>query len=185
MEMKPLESSNIGVVAGWLSDPHNYKWLDFGNRIQRLSPAVLKLMSTKPKHCLNFYSSSGGEHPIGLVGLTNIDKHFNTAVLWYVLGDKMFANQGYTTAAVWKLLGIGFNELGLRAISAWAVETNHPSIRVLEKTRFRYIGKQRACHVVDGAVVDRLLFDLVSEEYCRDSDATLLNNGLLPHCATP
>ncbi len=82
-----------------------------------------------------------------------------------MLGDKGVANQRHTTAAVSRLLAIGFNELSLRAISAWAVEANHPSIRVLEKNGFRYIGKQRACHIVNGTVMDRLLFDLVSDEY--------------------
>jgi RimJ/RimL family protein N-acetyltransferase len=170
MELRSLESSDIGVVAGWLSDPQNYQWLDFGNGIQSLSPALLKLMSSNAKHCLKLYSLTGGEHAVGLVGLTNIDKHFNTALLWYVLGDKAFRNRGHTSAAVWKLLGTGFNELGMRAISAWAVEANHPSIRVLEKNRFRYIGKQRACHIVDGRVMDRLLFDMVSEEYRQYSE---------------
>ena len=74
---------------------------------------------------------------------------------------------------------------GQSARGPWKRTILQSSIRVLEKNRFRYIGKQRACHVVDGAVVDRLLFDLVSEEYCRCSGAMLLNNGLLPHCATP
>ncbi|WP_447985075.1 GNAT family N-acetyltransferase [Nitrospira sp. Nam74] len=170
MELRSLEDSDIAVVVGWLSDPQNYQWLDFGNGIQSLSPALLKVMSSNAKHCLKLYSLSDGEHPLGLVALTNIDKHFNTALLWYVLGNKMFANQGHTTAAVSKLLATGFNELGLRAINAWAVEANHPSVRVLEKNGFRYIGKQRACHVVEGKVMDRLLFDLVAEEYRQYSD---------------
>jgi RimJ/RimL family protein N-acetyltransferase len=69
-----------------------------------------------------------------------------------------------------KLLETAFNELGLEAISAWTVEANHPSIRVLEKNRFRYMGKQRACHVANGTVMDRLLFDLLSEDYPQYSE---------------
>lgn len=36
-------------VAGWLSEPQNHQWLDFGNGIQILSPALLKLMTTNAK----------------------------------------------------------------------------------------------------------------------------------------
>ena len=169
MNLRPLESSDIGLVAGWLSQSENYQWLDFGNGIQILSPALLKLMRQNEKHCLRLYSVTGREHPVGLVALSNIDKCFKTALLWYVLGDKTVGRQGHTTKAVSKLLGTGFKELSLHAISAWAVEANHPSIRVLEKNGFRYIGKQRSCHIIDGIPMDRLLFDLVSEEYVEYS----------------
>ncbi|WP_447986384.1 hypothetical protein [Nitrospira sp. Nam74] len=105
MELGALGSSDISLVAGWLSQTENYQWLDFGNGIQTLSPALLKLMSQNAKYCWRLYWPTGRNHPIGLVGLTHIDTRFNTALLWYVLGDKTCADKGHTTAAVSKLLG--------------------------------------------------------------------------------
>ncbi|WP_447985580.1 hypothetical protein [Nitrospira sp. Nam74] len=55
MELRPLESSDISLVAGWLSQSENYQWLDFGNGIQILSPGLLKLMSQSEKHHLRLY----------------------------------------------------------------------------------------------------------------------------------
>jgi hypothetical protein len=81
MELRPLESSDISLVAGWLSQMENYQWLDFGNGIQMLSPALLKLMSQNAKHCLRLYWPTGRNHAIGLVGLAHIDTRFNTALL--------------------------------------------------------------------------------------------------------
>lgn len=179
MELRPLQSSNINLVSEWLSRSENYQWLDFGNGIQMLSPPLLKLMSQSEKHCLRLYALSEEQCPVGLVGLSNIDKHFKTALLWYVLGDKKVADRGHTTVAVSRLLGIGFNELGLRSISAWAVEGNYPSIRVLEKNGFRYIGKQRTCHLIEEIPRDRLLFDLVSEEYRQSCGKAAKSAALL------
>jgi RimJ/RimL family protein N-acetyltransferase len=181
MDLRPLESADISLVAGWLSQTENYQWLDFGNNIHMLPPALLNLMSQNEKHCLRLYSVTGREHPIGLVALTNIDKHFKTALLWYVLGDKTVARQGQTREAVSKLLGTGFKELGLRSISAWAVEANHPSIRVLEKNGVHYIGRQPSCHMANAHIstgndcVDWSSCNLIAVQYGVETEC--LNRG--------
>ena len=72
--------------------------------------------------------------------------------------------RGLATRAVNELLTEAFGA-GLRAIAAWAVDSNTPSIRVLERNGFRLIGRQRRCHVVDGQARDRLLFDLLAAEH--------------------
>jgi RimJ/RimL family protein N-acetyltransferase len=63
------------------------------------------------------------------------------------------------------LLTLAFAELGLRAVNAWTVEINVPAQRVLERLGFRYIGRQRQCHCIDGQSYDRLLFDLLATEH--------------------
>ena len=169
MELRPLAASEIGVVAGWLNRRENYEWVGCANGLPIISPPTLKQMTQNEKHRLMVYGFNGAEEPWGLVALSNIDKIFQTALLWYVLGNKEFARYGHTSYAVYRLLRIGFFELGLRAIQAWTVDINMPSIRVLQKNGFRYIGRQRACHVIDGTPMDRLLFDLVSDEYLQYS----------------
>ena len=39
-----------------------------------------------------------------------------------------------------------------------------------EDLGFRYIGRQRQCHVIDGRAYDRLLFDLLAEEFTARDD---------------
>lgn len=165
MELRPIQTSDINLVVGWLSQELNYQWLDFGNGLQSLSPALLRLMSQNEKHCLRLYGCSEASELLGIVALSNVDKNFKTALLWYVLGNKAFARLGHTTRAVHHLLDIGFSQLGLQSVNAWTVETNRASVRVLEKNAFRYIGKQRSCHVIQGARTNRLHFDLIAEEY--------------------
>jgi len=153
----------IELAAGWLSDPANYKWLDFGNGIQKVTPVTLRVMTQRDLHVVRLYTPDEEDFPVGIVGLTNVDRNFKTASIWAVLGHKRYG--GWTMPACSKMLTFAFTELGLRAVSAWTVEINVPAQRVLERLRFRPIGRQRQCHVIEGRAYDRLLFDLLATEH--------------------
>ena len=164
MKLLPLDSPElIELVAGWLGKADNYKWLDFGNGVQMVSPVTLKIMTQRNIHLFRAYTADHGDVPVGVVGLTNVDRHFKTASIWAVLGNKRYG--GCTREAVSKMLTFGFTELGLHVVNAWTVETNIPAQRVLEALHFKYIGRQRQCHYIDGRPYDRLLFDLLATEH--------------------
>ena len=164
MKLLPLDSAErIELAAGWLSECDNYKWLDFGNGVQKVTPVTLKIMTQRDLHVFRLYTPDDEDLPVGIVGLTNVDRNFKTASLWGVLGRKRYG--GYMTGACSRMLTLAFTELGLRAVSAWTVEINVAAQRVLERLHFRYIGRQRQCHVVDGQPYDRLLFDLLATEH--------------------
>ncbi|HVL36317.1 MAG TPA: GNAT family protein [Burkholderiales bacterium] len=169
VELRPLDAAAAGAAAAWLAAEENAKWLDFGRGVRSPGELALRLMAQHSLHALRVYAAAGGP-PIGIVALSDIDRAFGSATLWYVLGDKREAGRGCTTLAAQALLRHAFDELGLRSVQAWAVATNRPSIRVLEKCHFRLIGRRRQCHVVDGAVCDRLLFDVLRGELAAGGD---------------
>lgn len=170
--LRELDEALLPTAAAWLADRDNARWLDFGNDVQELPPAALWLMARRPLHCIRVFCDEVSGRPLGIVALSNIARASRTASLWYVLGDKGYAARGCTTEAVRHLLDHAFGPLGLQAVFAWAVAENVPSVRVLEKTGFQYIGRQRRCHALDGRMVDRLLFDLLHEEHCHRSCPT-------------
>ena len=164
MKLLPLDSpERIQLAADWLGRYDNYKWLDFGNGIQRITPVTLKIMTQRGLHVVRLYTADEGELPIGVVGLTNVDRQFNTASIWAVLGNKRYG--GCTKRACCKMLTLGFTELGLRAVNAWTLDTNVAAQRVLESLHFKQVGRMRQCHYVDGQPHDRLLFDLLATEH--------------------
>lgn len=165
MRIRTIESSEIALIAGWLGDKENYQWLDFGSGNQALSAISLRVMTQRDIHVIRCFTSDVNDAAIGLVALSDFARNFGTATLWYLLGDKAYSGQGYTTRAVSEALTLGFMELGLRAVNAWAIEHNVPSIRILERNNFLLIGRQRQCHMIDGRVCDRLLFDLLEAEH--------------------
>ncbi|HLB37912.1 MAG TPA: GNAT family protein [Gemmatimonadales bacterium] len=168
MKLLPLDSpERIQLAADWLGRYDNYKWLDFGNGVQKVTPVTLKIMTQRDLHVVRAYTANDGELPIGVVGLTNVDQTFKTASLWAVLGNKRYG--GLTKCASSKMLTVAFRELGLRAVNAWTLDVNIAARRVLESLHFKYVGRTRQCHVLDGQPHDRLLFDLLAPEH-QDCD---------------
>ena len=170
MKLLPLDTPELlELVARWLVDKDNVQWLDFGNGRPVVTPALLRIMSQRETHLLRAYTSDSG-NPVGVIGLNSIDRVFKTATFWGVSGDKSFRNRGFSTIASSKLLTIAFGDLGLHAINTWAVDGN-PSVRTIERLGFRFIGRQRRCHYIDGSPRDRLLFDLLAAEHREIDEA--------------
>lgn len=165
MKLLPLYAPKVfELVAGWLAQKENYQWLDFGNGMQIITPALLKVMVHRENHFLRAYTADHNDTPIGLVGLNSINPAFRTGTFWGLSGDKSFRYRGCSTFASSKLMSIAFGDLGLVSVNTWAVEHN-PSIRTIERLGFRRLGRQRRCHWIDGRVYDRLLFDLLADEH--------------------
>jgi RimJ/RimL family protein N-acetyltransferase len=164
MKLGPLDTPElIELAAGWLARKEIHQWLDFGAGRQTVTPTLLKIMTQRSSHFLRVYTNDDDE-PIGIMALNSVDPTHRTGTLWGVTGEQAFRNRGYATFATSKFLTLAFNELGLRSVNTWTVEHN-PSVRVLERLGFRYVGRQRQCHCIDGTAYDRLLFDLLPSEH--------------------
>lgn len=164
MLLKPIDSPELlSLVASWLSRKENYQGLDFGDGRQ-ISPEWLKIMTQRKTEVIRVFTTDDDDKPVGVVALTNVHRNFKTALLWVVAGDKSFRARGYATRATCEMLTYGFEELGLHAIHGWVVEGN-PSIRILERLGFTFVGRQRQCHWIDGRPYDRLWLDLLASEH--------------------
>jgi len=174
MKLLPLDTPELlELVASWLARKENYQWLDFGNGRQIVTPALLKIMAQRETHFMRVYIFDRDDLPLGIAGLINVDRAFKTAMFWAVAGEKSFRMRGYGTIASSKFLSLAFRELGLHVISTWAVE-NNPSLRGIRRLGFRFIGRQRQCHYIDGRLYDRLLFDLLASEHRELDEARWL-----------
>lgn len=164
MMLRPVGVEEMDLVYGWLTDPENSKWLDFAHG-RPLHVLALRVMLRDERYVLRLFGPGEADPPVGLVALSDVNPRHGTAGLWYVLGDRLQRGRGWTTRAVSSLLDHGFGDLGLASVNAWTVEANVASRRILERNGFRLIGRQRACHWLDGRRADRLWFDLLSTEY--------------------
>jgi RimJ/RimL family protein N-acetyltransferase len=162
--LSPDHPDWLMLVAGWLARKENYQWLDFGDGHQMVDARWLKIAVQRGTHVLRIFTSDEDGTPIGVVGLSNVNRHFKTATLWVVLGEKAYAGRGYATRAVSEMLTAAFEELGLHTVNTWIVDRN-PSLRVAERVKFRPMGRQRQCHYIDGHPYDRLWFDLLASEH--------------------
>jgi RimJ/RimL family protein N-acetyltransferase len=165
VNLRPLvTAADLELAAGWLRQKENHQWLDFGNGRQGITPALLRIMAQRDTHLIRLYAPPGEERPVGIVALNNVDRNMRTATLWVVAGEKTFRNRGWAHVAASRLLTLAFRELGLHSVNTWTVEHN-PSQRGARRLGFRFIGRQRQCHLIDGRPYDRLLFDLLAIEH--------------------
>jgi RimJ/RimL family protein N-acetyltransferase len=166
MRLRPLQTAaDFELAASWLQRRQNNQWLDFGNGRQGITPDVLRVMAQRDTHFIRVYTIVGDDNPpIGIVGLNNVDRNMRTGTLWVVAGEKSFRHRGWAHVATSRLLTLAFQELGLRSVNTWIVEHN-PSQRGVARLGFRFIGRQRQCHFIDGQAYDRLLFDLLASEH--------------------
>lgn len=165
MRLRPLATPpDFELAAGWLQRKENSQWLDFGASCQRITPALLRIMTQRDTHYIRFYCLRGDEAPIGIVALCNVDRNMRTGTFWGVAGDKSFRYRGWAQVAASRLLTLAFQELRLHSVNTWIVAHN-PSQRSAARLGFRYVGRQRQCHFIAGQPYDRLLYDLLASEH--------------------
>ena len=165
MKLRPIDSPELlDLAARWLAREGDAQWLQ--PRIVRhaITPVWLKIVIQRGEDILRFFTTDKNDAPIGLVGLSEVDRNFRTARIWVLVGDKSFGARGYATQAAAEMLTYAFQELGLHAVNTWVVEGN-PSVRIAKRLNFRLIGRQRECHYIDGEAHDRLWFDLLDSEH--------------------
>jgi len=154
----------LELAARWLAREEDSQWFHPRNPRQAVSPEWLKIVIQRGDDVLRVFTTDKNEVPIGVVGLSEVDRNFRTARIWVLVGDKSFHARGYATRAASKMLTIAFHELGVHAVNTWIVEGN-PSVRIAKRLNFRLIGRQRECHYIEGKVYDRLWFDLLDSEH--------------------
>lgn len=167
VELAPIDTPEVvSIVTGWLAEGP-CRWLE-PTPHRRLTPAMFRRLTQRADYEFRVFRLEQLGAPLGVVALTDINREFKTATTWGMLGDKAWTRQGLTTAALSKILTLGFTDLGLGAINAWAVDES-PSLHMLTRLHFRFIGRQRACHYVNGQPHDRLRFDLLSSEHLSET----------------
>jgi RimJ/RimL family protein N-acetyltransferase len=164
MILTKIEPGEWPTVYSWLADPENNQWLesDFG---EVNTPSQLQSLLNSDAHYVRLFKAASDGDALGLVGLSNMNRTLGTAMPWCVLNSESHAGKFYMIRALSRLLEVAFDEMGLQSLHAWTVETNIPSVRLLRYAGFRYIGRQRRCHMINGRVLDRLWFDLLDFEY--------------------
>ncbi|VWD18161.1 acetyltransferase [Burkholderia lata] len=156
--------NDIDDIVAWLAQPTISRWFDFGLGRQALSALAVQAMVHSRQHRIRVFGSVGYIVPSGVVAVSDVTHRFATGSFW-ILRDRLrpiCVNMAYNAATY--LLQEAFVRDRLRCISAWAVDCNVPSQRLLARLGFRLIGLQRDCHLVDGTRVGRLLYDLLPED---------------------
>lgn len=162
IEIRRMVDDDFELVRPWFDDPETRKWLKSVYRLGRYNRIThqLSLKQRSNYLCIGLV----GNVPVGLVGLSQIDRLDRSAMVWYLTATNEMRGQGIATRLVNLILKEAFGPLTLHSLHASVVEDNIASCRVLQKNNFRCIGVQRESHSVGGSFHDRLIFDLLIGE---------------------
>jgi RimJ/RimL family protein N-acetyltransferase len=163
-DMRPLDADTVPLVAEWLANPLNYKWLDFGLGRQSLGTTALRVMQRSDSHFIRVIHEEGGR-PVGIFGLHNVDNPFGNAMLWGVRARLRPPTKERTRNVLRKVLAHGFEAHGLHSVHAWVVDRNHSSAMLMRSIGMIEMGRMRKCHLLDGVPRDRILFDITREDF--------------------
>jgi len=112
---------------------------------------------------------------VGCIGLSSIRwqeraVRLDRAELGYWIAPALWG-QGLVTEAARGVVAFGFDELGLHKITVGCFADNAASRRVIEKTGFRFVGRQEEDQWRDGKWHAHLLYELTITEW-SDTTAT-------------
>ncbi len=102
---------------------------------------------------------------IGVIGLTNLDKHKKAEVSYWI--GKKYWSRGFGKEAVKLIVNFGFKKLKLNRIYAKVEPQNHASRKILEKNRFSYEGTLRESIYENKKFIDLLVYSILKREYIK------------------
>lgn len=159
--LREPDGNDVSDIAAWLADPDIIRWFDFGHGRQTLPVLAVQLMMQSGRHRLRVFGPTGHNVPSGLVAVSDLTHAFGTGSFWVLRDSRRPACTDMTLLASTEILREAFEIHHLHSISAWAVDSNVRSRRLLERIGFRLIGLQRDCHVMQGSRFGRVLYDLM------------------------
>ncbi|MFM0758311.1 GNAT family N-acetyltransferase [Paraburkholderia strydomiana] len=159
--LREPDCNDVNDIAAWLAEPEINRWFDFGQGRQTLPVLAVQLMMQSGRHRLRVFGPMAHKPASGLVAVSDLTHAFGTSSFWVLRDHRRPACKDMTLLASTAILREAFETDRLHCITAWAVDSNVPSRRLLERIGFRPIGLQRDCHVMQGSRFGRILYDLL------------------------
>jgi RimJ/RimL family protein N-acetyltransferase len=140
--------NNVNVEKWLLQIPSPYTYEDADDFINKCRD------NKKDLNDFAYAIENKGIH-VGGIGLHKKFEH--AAEVGYWIGEEYWG-KGFATAALNKILDIGFNKLKFSRIHAHVFEGNIASERILLKCGFEYEGFLRKCHKKGNTFINSKLF---------------------------
>lgn len=165
--LRPVEESDIPAWYGYLSLPrvleHTSWVLDSADNLRAL---VASYNAADLSSEIRFAIQAESQGPlVGTIGFHTISPQSRTAELAYDLHPSLWG-RGIVSACCRAVVAWGMSERKYVRIQSTVLETNAPSIRVLEKCGFSREGQLRSYRMVRGVPRDFWLYVTVAEDGC-------------------
>ena len=166
--LRELDETDRPVLLHCLSDAETVRYTEFEPFTEAsarwLVQWALEKKQEEPRSVFVFGVMLSPDAPlIGVATLTVRNPALGEADVGVIIGREQWGHD-YGTAAVQKLLTLGFETLRLHRITGECDPDNHASARVLEKAGMVREGYLRECRKQKGRWVDRLLYAVLDRD---------------------
>ncbi len=156
------------AVLAYQRDPRYlrlYEWADRAEAdVRRFVNMFIEQQKQQPRTRFQLAITLKGDgRLIGNAGIRQGSGGAHEGEIGYELAPDEWG-RGYATEAARAVVRFGFEELGLRRVSAWCVADNVASARVLEKVGLTLEGRLRDKEQYKGRYWDVLMYGMVREE---------------------
>ena len=154
--LRPADAQDAALIARWLSEPDNTRYLTSNLRDNKLTPALVQVGLRRKDQAWYLFGDEGAT-PVGLIAVDSIDRIDGVGNLWFLLGEAAQRRRGLTARAIDAFCRA--NPLGLDVLIAWAGEPNEASLACLRRAGFREVGRIPNAFAVAGGRFARVVFE--------------------------
>jgi len=153
--LRPADAQDAALIARWLSEPDNTRYLTSNLRDNKLTPALVQVGLRRKDQAWYLFGDENA--PVGLLAVDSIDRIDGVGNLWFLLGEAAQRRRGLTARAIDAFCRA--NPLGLDVLIAWAGEPNEASLACLRRAGFREVGRIPNAFAVAGVRFARVVFE--------------------------
>lgn len=156
--LRPANLQDAALIARWLDNPDNRRYLTSNLREHGLTEALIQVgLRRKDQAWYVFGAKEPDAHPVGLIAVDSIDRIDGVGNLWFLLGEAQHRRKGLTAHAIDDFCRT--NPLDLAVLTAWAGEPNEASIACLQRAGFREVGRIPNAFAVAEGRFARVMFE--------------------------
>lgn len=166
--LREFVEDDIPLKVRWINDCRNNRYLHYDIPLcatKTLSWFRMKNRKTRLDCVIEFQG-----HPVGLIGLLQIDRENEKAEFYISMGEVDFKRQGIATKASRALLRYAFQILKLHKIYLNTDAENEVAHKLFEKLGFVQEGFFRDDMVHRGKFIDRIRYALISNSIDVERD---------------
>ena len=160
VELFLLEPAHVGeAYVGWLADPQVNRYLEsrFATHdLESTQRYVASMLDDDDTLFLGIRSAQLQRH-IGNIKLGPIDRHHGLGEIGIMIGDRAAWGRGIAFDSIAVLCRIGFEQLGLRKLTAGCYGSNVGSSRAFARAGFAHEATRPAHFLLDGRPEDLIL----------------------------
>jgi [ribosomal protein S5]-alanine N-acetyltransferase len=160
VELFLLEPAHVSAAyVDWLADPQVNRFLESRFAVHDLASTqryVASMLSAANTLFLGIRSAELRRH-VGNIKLGPIDSHHGLGEIGIMIGDRAAWGRGIASDAIDVLCRIGFEQLGLRKLTAGCYASNAGSARAFARAGFTHEATRPAHFLLDGRPEDLIL----------------------------